>query len=133
MKSRNIISIQSSVAYGHVGNSAAVFPLQRLGFEVWPVNTVHFSNHTGYGSWRGSILPIQTVAEVLSGIEERGQFLFCNGLLSGYMGEAALGELIVSSAARIKAALSGSSLLLRSGHGQMLGVVSLSLRASQNS
>jgi pyridoxine kinase len=49
----NILSIQSSVAYGHVGNSAAVFPLQRLGFEVWPVNTVHFSNHTGYGQWRG--------------------------------------------------------------------------------
>ena len=48
-----ILSIQSSVAYGHVGNSAAVFPLQRLGHEVWPVNTVHFSNHTGYGAWRG--------------------------------------------------------------------------------
>ena len=50
-----ILSIQSSVAYGHVGNSAAVFPLQRLGHEVWPVFTVHFSNHTGYGAWRGQI------------------------------------------------------------------------------
>ena len=48
-----ILSIQSHVAYGHVGNSAAVFPLQRLGHEVWPVLTVNFSNHTGYGAWRG--------------------------------------------------------------------------------
>ena len=51
-----ILSIQSAVAYGHVGNSAAVFPLQRLGFEVWPVNTVLFSNHTGYGAWRGRVV-----------------------------------------------------------------------------
>ena len=44
-----ILSIQSSVAYGHVGNSAVTFPLMRMGVEVWPVITVHFSNHTGYG------------------------------------------------------------------------------------
>ena len=49
----NILSIQSHVAYGHVGNSAAVFPLQRLGVEVWPIHTVQFSNHTGYGNWHG--------------------------------------------------------------------------------
>ena len=47
----NILSIQSHVAYGHVGNAAAAFPLQRLGIEVWQVHTVQFSNHTGYGSW----------------------------------------------------------------------------------
>ena len=51
-----VLSIQSHVAYGHVGNSAAVFPLQRLGIEVWPVHTVQFSNHTGYGAWRGPLL-----------------------------------------------------------------------------
>ena len=49
------VSIQSHVAYGHVGNSAAVFPLQRIGHEVWPVLTVNFSNHTGYGAWRGPL------------------------------------------------------------------------------
>ncbi len=49
-----ILSIQSHVAYGHAGNSAAVFPLQRLGHEVYPVLTVTFSNHTGYGATRGS-------------------------------------------------------------------------------
>ena len=51
-----ILSIQSSVAYGHVGNSAVTFPLMRMGVEVWPVITVHFSNHTGYESWRGPLL-----------------------------------------------------------------------------
>ena len=55
-----VLSIQSSVAYGHVGNSAAVFPLQRLGHEVWPVHTVNFSNHTGYGAWRGPLIPPTT-------------------------------------------------------------------------
>ena len=64
-----ILSIQSSVAYGHVGNSAAVFPLQRLGHEVWPVLTVHFSNHTGYGAWRGPLLDPADVREVIAGIE----------------------------------------------------------------
>ena len=51
----NLISVQSHVAYGHVGNSAAVFPLQRLGVEVWPIHTVQFSNHPGYGSWKGDV------------------------------------------------------------------------------
>ena len=41
-----ILSIQSHVAYGHVGNRSAVFPLELLGFDVWPINTVQFSNHT---------------------------------------------------------------------------------------
>ena len=67
-----ILSVQSSVAYGHVGNSAAVFPLQRLGHEVWPVLTVHFSNHTGYGDWRGPLLAADDVADVIAGIEDRG-------------------------------------------------------------
>ena len=51
--SLNILSIQSWVSYGHVGNASAVFPLQRLGAEVWAINTVQFSNHTGYGDWTG--------------------------------------------------------------------------------
>ena len=65
-----ILSIQSSVAYGHVGNSAATFPLMRMGFEVWPVLTVHFSNHTGYGQWRGPLLAAADIAEVIRGIDE---------------------------------------------------------------
>lgn len=100
----NILSIQSSVAYGHVGNSAAVFPLQRLGFSVWPVNTVHFSNHTGYGDWRGSVLPAEDVAEVIRGIEERGVLPDCDAVLSGYVGDASLGRVVLDAVVRVKEA-----------------------------
>jgi len=98
----NILSIQSSVAYGHVGNSAAVFPLQRMGFEVWPVNTVHFSNHTGYGDWRGSVLPAGDVAGIVRGIEELDVLAGCDAVLSGYMGDASLGEVIVGAVGKVK-------------------------------
>jgi len=98
----NILSVQSSVAYGHVGNSAAVFPLQRMGFEVWPVNTVHFSNHTGYGEWRGQVLPSEDVAGIIRGIEERGVLGDCDAVLSGYLGDASLGEVVVGAVGRVK-------------------------------
>jgi len=71
MQDDGILSIQSAVAYGHVGNSAAVFPLQRLGFEVWPVNTVLFSNHTGYGAWRGRVVELGWIEELILGLRER--------------------------------------------------------------
>jgi pyridoxine kinase len=100
----NVLSIQSSVAYGHVGNSAAVFPLQRLGFSVWPVNTVHFSNHTGYGDWRGFVLPAEDVADVIQGIEDRGVLSECDAVLSGYVGDASLGRVVLDAVARVKAA-----------------------------
>ena len=63
-----ILSIQSSVAYGHVGNSAAAFPLMRLGCEVWPVLTVHFSNNTSYPGWKGPLLRPEDVHDVVEGI-----------------------------------------------------------------
>ena len=65
-----ILSIQSAVAHGHVGNSAAVFPLQRIGVDVLPVYTVNFSNHTGYGAWRGPMIDPADVREVITGIED---------------------------------------------------------------
>jgi pyridoxine kinase len=99
----NILSIQSSVVYGHVGNSAAVFPLQRLGVEVWPINTVHFSNHTGYGSWGGSVLPTPVVEDIVRGLSERGVLPLCDGLLSGYMGEATLGRIVLDLVQRVRA------------------------------
>jgi pyridoxine kinase len=100
----SILSIQSSVAYGHVGNSAAVFPLQRLGVEVWPVHTVHFSNHTGYGEWRGPLLPADDVHAVIQGIEERGAFPEIEAVLSGYQGGQDIGEVILDAVARVKQA-----------------------------
>ena len=99
-----ILSIQSSVAYGHVGNSAAVFPLQRLGHEVWPVYTVHFSNHTGYGAWRGPMLAADDVRDVITGIEERGVLGQVDAVLSGYQGGEEIGDVILDAVARVKAA-----------------------------
>jgi pyridoxine kinase len=100
----NILSIQSHVAYGHVGNAAAVFSLQRLGIEVWPIHTVQFSNHPGYGEWRGPVFEADTIREVMRGIEERGVLNACDGVLSGYMGSAEIGGAILDAVARVKAA-----------------------------
>jgi pyridoxine kinase len=100
----NILSIQSHVAYGHVGNSAAVFPIQRIGHEVWPIHTVQFSNHTGYGAWRGEVLPASIINECVEGIAERGVLASCDGILSGYMGSAETGEAILRAVTRVKAA-----------------------------
>ena len=99
-----ILSIQSSVAYGYVGNSAAAFTLQRLGHEVWPVLTVHFSNHTGYGVWRGPLLAPTDVAEVIAGIADRGVLGTADAVLSGYQGDPAVGAVILDAVAQVKAA-----------------------------
>ena len=84
----NILSIQSRVAFGHVGNSAAVFPLQRLGHTVWPVDTTGFSNHLGYGTWAGRVRPAAEVREVIDGLGWLGVLSTCDAVLSGYLGEA---------------------------------------------
>ncbi len=97
-----ILSIQSSVAYGHVGNSAATFPLMRLGVEVWPVITVHFSNHTGYGAWRGPMLAASDIADVIRGIDERGVLGRVNAVLSGYQGAEAVGAEVLNAVALVK-------------------------------
>ena len=100
----NILSIQSHVAYGHVGNAAAVFPMQRLGHEVWPIHTVQFSNHTGYGAWRGEVFPASLIESCVAGIAERGVLGQCDGVLSGYIGTPETGEAILSAVAAVKAA-----------------------------
>ncbi len=99
-----ILSVQSAVAYGHVGNSAAVFPLQRIGVEVLPVYTVTFSNHTGYGAWRGPLIAPDDVRDVIAGIEERGVFGQIDAVLSGYQGGEGIGDVIIDAVARVKAA-----------------------------
>jgi pyridoxine kinase len=100
----NILSIQSHVAYGHVGNSAAVFPLQRIGVEVWAVNTVQFSNHTGYGAWRGRVFSGASIRLLVQGIEERGILGECDGVLSGYLGSPDTADAVIESVERVKAA-----------------------------
>ena len=100
----NILSIQSHVAYGHVGNAAAVFPMQRLGHEAWAIHTVQFSNHTGYGAWTGQVFDGATIDALVEGIAARGALASCDAVLSGYMGSADIGEAILQAAARVRAA-----------------------------
>lgn len=91
----SILSIQSHVVYGHVGNSAAVFPLQRIGCEVWAINTVQFSNHTGYPDWRGRVFDATLIDDCMAGIAARGALSRCNGVLSGYIGSPEIGAAIL--------------------------------------
>lgn len=101
---QNILSIQSWVSFGHVGNAAAVFPLQRLGFEVWAIHTVQFSNHTGYGAWTGTVFPPEAVAGLIEGIEARGVLPECGAVLSGYMGSEGTVAAVVDAVRRVRAA-----------------------------
>ena len=100
----NILSIQSHVAYVHVGNAAAVFPLQRIGVEVWSIHTVQFSNHTGYGSCKGRVFDAGMIGELVAGVEQRGVLGECDGVLSGYMGSADIGAAILDAVAAVKRA-----------------------------
>lgn len=108
MSPKAILSIQSHVAYGHVGNAAAVFPLQRLGYEVWPIHTVMFSNHTGYPTFRGPVFSPGDLRTVFQGIAEREVLPGCAAVLSGYMGTSALGEVVLEAVTRVKAANPGA-------------------------
>jgi pyridoxine kinase len=100
----NVISIQSWVAYGHVGNTSAMFPLQRLGAEVWAINTVQFSNHTGYGAWTGHVCTGAQIEDLVDGIAGRGALASCDAVLSGYMGDPGIGEAIARTVERVKQA-----------------------------
>jgi pyridoxine kinase len=100
----NVLSVQSRVAYGHVGNSAAIFALQRLGVEAWALDTVAFSNHTGHGRWRGSAVAAATLGELFDGIAALGVLPQLDAVLSGYLGDAATGPLLVDIVAQVRAA-----------------------------
>lgn len=99
-----ILSIQSWVATGHVGNAAAMFPLQRLGAEVWAIHTVQFSNHPGHGAWTGQVFTGDSVRVLIDGIAARGLLGRCDAVLSGYMGDAAIGEAVLDAVVRVRAA-----------------------------
>jgi pyridoxine kinase len=99
---QQILSIQSWVAFGHVGNAAAVFPLQRLGFEVSAIHTVQFSNHTGYGAWTGQVYDPSSIGDLLTGIEARGALLGFAAVLSGYMGSAGTIDAVLGAVARVR-------------------------------
>jgi pyridoxine kinase len=98
-----ILSIQSHVAYGYVGNRAAVFPLQRLGFDVTTINTVQFSNHTGYGSWTGDIFTPEHIRSLIKGLRDRDVLKDVTAVLSGYLGAADLGQIVLDTVSEIRA------------------------------
>src|ERR1700683_4372344 len=104
-----ILSIQSHVVYGHVGNSAAVFPLQRLGREVWPLMTVQYSSHLGYPGWRGRAFDAAMIDDCLSGLEAIAVLPRCAGLLTGYLGKPEIGEAVLGALDRIRAANGGGA------------------------
>lgn len=99
----HLLAIQSHVVFGHAGNSAAVFPMQRVGVNVWPLNTVQFSNHTQYGQWTGEVLAPEQIPALVDGIATIGELGNCDAVLSGYLGSAAQGRAILTGVARIKA------------------------------
>ncbi|XTZ61816.1 pyridoxal kinase PdxY [Aeromonas salmonicida subsp. pectinolytica] len=101
---KRILSIQSHVVFGCAGNSAAVFPMRRMGMEVWPVNTVQFSNHTQYRQgWQGMVMPDGHIRQLITGLADIGVLGQCDALLSGYLGSAEQGEEILAAVARLKA------------------------------
>jgi len=97
-----ILSIQSHVAFGYVGNKAAVFPLQCLGFDVVDINTVQFSNHTGYGAWTGQIFTPDHITDIIKGLRDRGAIAQIGHILTGYMGDPRLGSVILDAVDEIR-------------------------------
>jgi pyridoxine kinase len=104
-----ILSIQSHVVYGHVGNSAAVFPLQRLGREVWPLMTVQYSSHLGYPGWRGRAFDATMIDDCMTGLGAIGVLPRCTGLLTGYLGKVEIGEAALRALDRIRGANSDAA------------------------
>jgi pyridoxine kinase len=97
-----VLSIQSEVVYGHVGNGAARFALQRLGFEVLALPTVLLSNHPGHGGMTGETIPAQKLKALLSGLAARGVFKNTIAILSGYLGEAAQAAVVAEAVQMVR-------------------------------
>ncbi|XP_057373878.1 pyridoxal kinase-like isoform X2 [Daphnia carinata] len=99
--SPQVLSIQSHVVSGYVGNKSAVFPLNVLGFEVHSINSVEFSNHTGYGMWKGQVLNAEELAELMSGLQINDLDNFSH-LLTGYVGSASFLEQVYETVRQLK-------------------------------
>ena len=97
-----IISVQSQVVYGHVGNSAALFPMQAAGLEVAPIPTVIFSNTPNHPTLRGRALPADFFADLLRGAAERDLHRRAAFIVSGYIGSAEVAELTAGFITRAK-------------------------------
>jgi pyridoxine kinase len=107
-----VLSVQSHVAYGYVGNCAATIPLHSLGIETIIVNTVQLSNHTGYGVFQGDFFSQDHIDKVLKGVQERGVFKHTGAVLSGYLGQAELGHRVLDAVKSVKDATHGKALYI---------------------
>ena len=97
-----VLSIQSSVAAGAVGNSAATFCFQRLGIDVVRLDTVRFSNHPGHGSFAGGPAPADELARLVDGLDKRNLLGGCDCVLSGYLGTGDQGAVVADALARTR-------------------------------
>lgn len=97
-----ILSFQSRVVWGHVGNSVAEFALRRTGTDVWPLDTVCLSHHPGHGRPRGRVRTAAELAELVEGLDDAGILKGCRAVLSGYLGSAENGRVVLDTVARLK-------------------------------
>ena len=107
-----ILSIQSAVAHGHVGNAVAVPALQVLGHEVWRVDTVAFSNHPGHGRFTGGVRPAEEIAALIDGIDALGVMGDCEAVLSRYLGEAGTADAVAKAVRAARRARPGARYVL---------------------
>lgn len=98
-----VISIQSQVVFGHVGNSAAVFPMLAAGLEVAAIPTVIFSNTPDYPTLRGRALPPEFFSDLLQGARERGLPERADFILTGYIGSLDVALMVADFVAEAKA------------------------------
>lgn len=99
---QHVLSIQSHVVWGHAGNSASILPMQRMGIEVNPIHTVHFSNHTGYGHYLGEIMPPSLITDSVQGLEDNGFIQGISAVLSGYTASPLVGKAIAEAVATVR-------------------------------
>jgi pyridoxine kinase len=98
----HILSLQSHVAYGYVGNCVATFVLQRMGHEVIRVNTVQFSSHSGYGKLYGDIMSLEHIEKIFLGLQEYNFLNDIQAVVTGYMGDKSLGDVLVKWLSQIR-------------------------------
>lgn len=100
----NVLSIQSEVVYGHVGNRAARFALERLGHAAWTIPTILLSSHAGYARVEGEVTNSDLLRRLIDGLDGNGWLRACDAVLSGYLGHADQAEVVADTVRRVKAA-----------------------------
>lgn len=99
---KSVLSIQSGVVYGYAGNKAAVLPLQLVGIDVWPFNTVQFSNHTQYEQWQGAASPHGQLTRIVDGLANIDVLSQCSAVLSGYLGDVRQCEEVANAVSAVR-------------------------------